>query len=169
MFIDLHCNSTQTQQRLRGRESTQIQCHERVSYASASRPAALQGHNFFRVGTNTAMFIDLHCNSTQTQQRLRGRESTQIQCHERVSYASASRPAALQGHKFFRGGTNTAMFIDLHCNSTQTQQRLRGRESTQIQCHERVSYASASRPAALQGHKFFRGGTNTAMFIDPHC
>lgn len=68
-------------------------------------------------------------------------------------------------HKFFREGTNTAMFIDLHCNSTQTRQRLRGRESTQIQCHERVLYSSASRPAALQGHKFFREGTCTGFLL----
>lgn len=63
--------------------------------------------------------------------------------------------------------TNTTMFIDLHCNSIQTQQRFQGRESTQIQCHKRVLYTSASRPAALQMHKFFRGGTNTTMLIDP--
>jgi len=111
MFIDLHCNSTQTQQRFRGRESTQIQCHERVLYANAGLPAALQGHNFFREGTNTAMFIDLHCNSTQTQQRFRGCESTQIQWNERVLYASARRPVALQGHKFFREGTVTDFWL----------------------------------------------------------
>ncbi|RHN55787.1 hypothetical protein MtrunA17_Chr5g0422061 [Medicago truncatula] len=47
------------------------------------------------------------------------------------------------------------MFIDLHCNSTQTRHRLRGRESTQIQCHERVLYASASRPAAVTRAQVF--------------
>jgi len=57
------------------------------------------------------------------------------------------------------------MFIDLHCNWTQTQQRFRGRESTQIQCHERVLYASASRPAALQRHKFSEEGpTRLCLF-----
>jgi len=30
------------------------------------------------------------------------------------------------------------------------------RSLLQIQCHERVLYANAGRPAALQGHKFFR-------------